>query len=82
MIFSLVFLFIANALLTTFGRLLKGDPLAFITIETSLFDSDNIGALNMTVHKTLIRTLDNSGIDISNLRLKRDFKGGRRDENF
>lgn len=82
MIFSLVFLFIANALLTTFGQLLKGDPLAYITIEKSLFDSDNISALNMTVHKTLIRTLDNSGIDITNLRLKRDFKGGRRDENF
>lgn len=82
MFFSLVFIFIANFLLTTFGRLLKGDPLAFVTIDTSLFDSDNIGALNMTVHKTLIRTLDNSGIDINNLRLKRDFKGGRRDENF
>jgi methyl coenzyme M reductase gamma subunit len=82
MVFSLLLAIAACFLLITLGRIRKGDPYAYFMIETSLFDSDNIGALNMTVHKTLIRTLDNSGIDISNLRLKRDFKGGRRDENF
>lgn len=82
MVFSLLLVVFICLFLVTLGRFRRGDPYAYFLIETSLFDSDNIGALNMTVHKTLFRTLDNSGIDINNLRLKRDFKGGRRDENF
>lgn len=82
LIFTLFFLFLGFIVITTMGRVLKGDSYAYFYIETDLFDADDISAMNMTVHKTLIRTLDNSGIDISNFRLKRDFKGGRRDENF
>lgn len=45
-----------------------------------MFDAEDITAMGLSVHKTIIRCLDTAGIDISKLRLKRDFKGGRRDE--
>jgi hypothetical protein len=62
------------------GFIMKKDPLAFIFKEPSIFDKDDITAMNLSVHKTLIRTLDTSGIDITKLRLKERFTSGRRGE--
>lgn len=63
------------------GKMIKGNPTAFLVNEANLFDAEDITAMNLAVHKTLIRSLDEKGIDITKLRLKQDFKGGRRDEN-
>jgi len=63
------------------GLMLKGKRTAFLVTDPTLFDADDITALNLAIHKTLVRALDDNGIDISKLRLKPNFNGGRRDEN-
>ena len=63
------------------GRFLKGDPYFYLTNQPNEFDAEDVTAMNLAIHKTLLRVLDSKGIDISKLRLKQDFKGGRRDEN-
>jgi hypothetical protein len=64
------------------GQIFKGDRYALFITEPNWFDVDNVKAMNLTIHKTLIRSLDEKGIDISKLRLKQEFKGVRRDENL
>ena len=54
--------------------------MAFFVIEPNLFDADDITAMSLTAHKSLLRAMDSSGIDMSKLRLKQDFQGGRRGE--
>lgn len=62
------------------GHILKKNVLAFILVEPSLFDKDDITAMNLSVHKSILRALDNSGIDVSQLRIKERFTGGHRGE--
>lgn len=64
------------------GLTLKRSALAYIMKEPSLFDQEDIVAMNLTVHKSMLRAVDLVGIDSSKLRLKRDFKGGRRGDNM
>ncbi len=61
------------------GRVMKGSFWAYFFIEPSLFDADDITAMSLSAHKSLLRALDSVGIESSKLRIKRDFKGGRRD---
>jgi hypothetical protein len=68
------------SLIALVGRIMKGDYLAFFFEETTVFDADDITAMSFSAHKSLLRALDNTGIDISKLRLKQDFQGGRRGE--
>lgn len=79
------FLFIAMlaaAFVAFLGRVLKGNQVAFFFIEPSLFDADDITAMSLAVHKSLLRALDKEGIDVKQLRLKQSFKGGRREEDI
>ena len=46
--------------------------------EPSLFDAEDITAMNLSIHKSLLRALDQGGIDSSRLRLKGEFHSGRR----
>jgi hypothetical protein len=62
------------------GRIFKGSFSAYYFIEPNLFDAEDITAMGLSAHKTLLRSLDNSGIDVSKLRLKQKFQGGRRGE--
>lgn len=62
------------------GYSLKKNVLAFILVEPSLFDKDDITAMNLSVHKSILRALDTSGIDVSKLRIKERFTGGHRGE--
>ena len=64
------------------GIFLRRNILAFILKEPSLFDQEDITAMSLTVHKTLLHALDMTGIDVSKLRIKGEFKGGRRGENI
>jgi len=54
--------------------------LAYFFIEPNVFDAEDITAMSLSVHKSVLRALDSAGIDSSKLRLKQDFKGGRRDQ--
>ncbi|MBN1536904.1 MAG: hypothetical protein JW908_09250 [Anaerolineales bacterium] len=63
------------------GLIIRRNIFAFFLKEPSLFDAEDISAMNISVHKVILRALDSQGIDITKLRIKRDFKGGRREEN-
>jgi hypothetical protein len=52
----------------------------YFYVEPNLFDADDITAMSLSAHKSLIRALDKAGIDASKLRLKQSFKGGRWEE--
>jgi hypothetical protein len=73
------FAFLAS-LMAKAGRLFKGDYLADFFIEPSWFDAEDITAMRLPVHKSILRALDASGIDISKQRLRQTFKGVWRGE--
>lgn len=82
-----IFSTIGFALLAAFGlaiagRIFKGGFLAYFFIEPNVFDAEDITAMSLSVHKSIIRSLDISGIDISKLRIKEKFTGGRRGEDL
>ncbi len=60
------------------GRIIKGRFFAYFFIEPNVFDAEDITAMSLSVHKSIIRSLDDAGIDISKLRVKQTFRGGRR----
>jgi len=73
------FAILAAVILGVAGRVLKGSFWAYFFIEPSLFDAEDITAMSLSAHKSLLRALDSVGIESSKLRIKQDFKGGRRD---
>lgn len=62
------------------GLLLRKNIWTFILKEPSIFDAEDITAMNLSVHQSIIRSLDNAGVDITKLRIKQRFSGGRRGE--
>ena len=62
------------------GRMTKGSTAAYFFIEPNLFDAEDITAMSFAAHKSILRALDKTGIDTSQLRLKQQFKGGRTTE--
>ncbi|MBT4535010.1 MAG: hypothetical protein HN950_02020 [Chloroflexi bacterium] len=64
------------------GLLLHRSPLYFLLVQPTIFDADDISAMTLAVHKSVLRVLDESGIDISKLRLKEKFTGGRKGEDI
>jgi hypothetical protein len=62
------------------GLIFRRSPLVFLFREPSIFDAEDITAMNLSVHKSMLRALDQEGIDSSKLRLKGEFKGGRRQD--
>jgi hypothetical protein len=79
---SILFLLFEFLIVAVAGRVMKGNFLAFFFIEPTIFDADDITAMSLSSHKSLIRALDNTGIDVTKLRLKQNFKGGRRGEDL
>jgi len=61
------------------GLMLKRNPLAFFWRELTFFDADDITAMTLAVHKSLLQAIDAVGIDTQLLRVKEQFHGGRRD---
>ena len=61
------------------GLALKRNPLAFFIKEITFFDADDISAMTLGVHKSLMQALDSVGISAQLLRRKEHFAGGRRD---
>jgi hypothetical protein len=61
-----------------FGLIFQRNYLFYITHQPTQFDAEDIVAMELSVHKSLLRALDSAGIDTEKLRLKRDFNAGRR----
>lgn len=71
--------FIILALMVAFaGYIVRRDPIAFFLVDPSYFDIDDITAMDLSVHYSVLRALDKAGITTAKLRLKRDFKTGRK----
>jgi hypothetical protein len=64
------------------GRIKKRNFWSYFYIEPNLFDAEDITAMSLSAHKSLIRALDSVGIDATKLRLKQNFKGGRWEEDL
>lgn len=62
------------------GRMTKGTSSAYFFVEPNIFDAEDITAMSFAAHKSILRALDKTGIDTSQLRLKQQFKGGRTTE--
>lgn len=76
-----IFLFALSAMfVAVLGVVFKGDFRAYFFVEPNIFDAEDITAMSLSAHKSLIRSLDTTGIDVSQLRLKQNFKGGRKGE--
>ncbi len=66
-------------LLALGGLVWKRDLLAFFVKKLDFFDADDITAMTLAVHKSLLEAVDAVGIDVHLLRMKEQFLGGRRD---
>ena len=74
------YLVFAAVVLAIAGKVIKGSFLSYLFIEPNVFDAEDITAMSLSTHKSVLRALDSAGIDSSRLRLKQEFKGGRRGE--
>jgi hypothetical protein len=61
------------------GYAIKNNVLTYFFVEPNYFDIDDVTAMNLSVHYSVLRALDKAGIDSAKLRLKQDFKAGRRE---
>jgi hypothetical protein len=57
---------------------MKRYSLAYFFVEPTYFDADDITAMGLAVHSSILRALDIVGIESAKLRLKQDFKTNRR----
>jgi hypothetical protein len=73
-------LLFAAVVIAIAGRVIKGDFLAYFFIEANIFDAEDITAMSLAAHYSVLRALDQSGIDTTKLRIKQKFTGGRRGE--
>ena len=65
--------FLLTFLLGYLGRMVRNDPLAFFVAETNDFEIQDLRALLLTTHYTLLQSADAVGIDVSRLRAKEKF---------
>jgi len=66
-------------LLAVAGSQFRHNPMFFFFKQLNEFDLDNIGALAIGSHKTMLHALDAVGIQEQTLRLKEHFMAGSRD---
>lgn len=78
----IVALIVETGLVGLLGVYLKRDPFAFFFKKVTVLDAEDITAMNLSIHKTIFRALDNTGIDVSKLRIKEKFSGGRKGEDI
>ena len=73
-------IFMIVVLIMLFSLMVKRNAFYYLTIQPNLFDAEDITAMVLSVHKSMIRALDLQGISVDKLRLKPSFKGGRKGE--
>lgn len=80
-VISFIFLALAGVGLLAFAsQVLKGNAVALFFKEPTVFDAEDITAMSLAAHKSILQALDKEGFDLSKLRLKQDFTAGRRNE--
>lgn len=57
--------------------IIKGHPLALLIIEPNIFDADDIVAMSLSAHRSVLRALDTVGINTALLRKKEEFSRKR-----
>lgn len=62
------------------GGAMRGNLFSFILKEPNVFDLDDITAMNYSIHKSILRALDNHQIDTSKLRSISEPRGRGRNE--
>ena len=62
------------------GSIFRQNPFAFFFVDVNVLDAEDITAMTISVHYSVLRALDKSGIDVSKLRIKEKFTGGRKGE--
>ena len=77
---TVILMILSVLLMMLAGKLIRDDVLVFFFVKPNLFDADDIAAMSLSAHKTILRALDLIGIDSSKLRIKQNFKGGRQGE--
>lgn len=77
---TIAWLIFAAVILAIAGRVIKGSFLAYFFVEPNIFDAEDITAMSLAAHYSILRALDKAGIDTSQLRIKQKFTGGRRGE--
>lgn len=60
-------------LLAILGYFLIRDPLWVMVIRPNLFDADDIIAMSLSAHKSILRAIDKAGLDSAILRPKQSF---------
>jgi hypothetical protein len=78
----IIMLFIGAMFVAMAGYFFRGNPLAFFYVEVTVLDAEDITAMSLSVHKSILRSLDQAGIDTSKLRIKEKFTGGRKGEDI
>jgi hypothetical protein len=61
------------------GKVVRGNWLGFFIKSLTPFDIDDITAMSLAVHHSLLEAADSVGISATLLRPKETFRGGRRD---
>jgi hypothetical protein len=64
------------------GRVFRGGWLGFFFKELTPFDANDIAALTLAVHHSLLQAADVVGIDVHQLRAKELFRSGERNRLF
>jgi hypothetical protein len=78
----IIMLFISAVLVAMAGFFFRSNPLAYFYDEVTVLDAEDITAMSLSVHKSILRSLDQAGIDTSKLRIKEKFTGGRKGEDI
>jgi hypothetical protein len=62
-----------------FGKVMRNSVWAFFVQEIDLFAADDVTAMMLATHKSLLKALDSAGVESSQLRSKSEFRAGRRE---
>lgn len=76
------FFVFACILIAIASLIVRGNAFIFFFKEPTVFDAEDITAMSLSAHKSILRALDSTGFDVTKLRLKQSFKGGRRGEDM
>ena len=63
--------------LALLSALATRNPLTYFFVQPNIFDADDVAAMGIAAHKSLLKGLDGAGIDTDLLRLKQFFNSAR-----
>ena len=66
--------------LSLVGLFVYRDPLWVVIVQPTIFDADDLVAMSLAAHKSILKALDQVGVDIALLRAKQDYHRKRSEE--